>query len=101
VVFEPWVEGNTLGLKTFLLQLNSESVVVGKLWDRHKHDSKGRDSEVAVYLKLHTLWGKEIPKLIECRDIDFFGEIFLERIEVGGLIMIADEIRERDCILLI
>lgn len=54
-VFEPWVEGNTLGLKTFLLQLDSEGIVVGKLWDRYKHDSKGRDREMAIYLKLHTV----------------------------------------------
>lgn len=31
VVFEPWVDGNTLGLKTFLLQFDSEGVAVGKL----------------------------------------------------------------------
>lgn len=56
---------------------------------------------MAVYLKLHTLWGKEVPKLIGCADIDFFWGIFLERIEVENLIIIADEFRGRDCVLLV
>jgi hypothetical protein len=101
VVFEPWVKENKLGIKTFLLQLNSEGTVVGKLWDGFKHDSKRRDQEVAVYLKLQTLWGMQVPKLIGCAEIDFFGGILLERIKVESLMMIADVFRDRDYLLLV
>jgi hypothetical protein len=101
VVFEPWVKGNKFGVKTFLLWLNSEGMVVGKLWDGYKHGSKDRDHEVAVYMKLQALWGREVPKLIGCAEVDFFWGIFLEHIKVGSLMMISDEFRESDCLLLV
>ena len=101
VVFEPWIEGNKLGVKTFLLHLDSEGIIVGKLWDGYKHGSKNRDREVAVYMKLQGLWGKQVPKLIGCAELDFFWGIFLERIEVATLMMLAEESRERYCVLIV
>ena len=101
VVFEPWAEGNKLGVKTFLLQLNSEGTVVGKLWDGYKHGSKDRDHEVSVYMKLQALWGREVPKLVGCAEVDFFWVLLLERIEVGWLMMITDEFRARYCLPLV
>ena len=101
VVFEPWAAGTKLGVKTFLLQLNSEGTVVGKLWDGYKHGSKDRDHEVEVYMKLQALWGREVPKLIGCAEVDFFWAILLEHIKVHRLIMIADEFRARYCLPLV
>jgi hypothetical protein len=83
IVLEPCIAGNKLGAKTFLVHLfPAESIVVAKLWDSWKNSSADRDSEIEVYLKLQSLWGKEVPKLIGSGIIDFLWALLIERIEV-------------------
>jgi hypothetical protein len=83
VVFEPWVAGNKLGAKTFLVRLFPvNAIVVAKVWDAWKNSSADRDSEVEVYLKLQSLWGKEVPILVGSGSIDFLWALLIERIEV-------------------
>lgn len=83
VIFEPWIPGNKLGAKTFLLQLVPGGTVVGKLWDGYKHSNSVRDNEVAVYFKLQSLWDKQVPKFISCGEIDFLWALLLEHVQVS------------------
>ena len=82
LVFEPRVTKNQLRRKTFLIEMISKGMVVGKVWDGLKRKSDVRDHEAEAYLKLQPLWGKCIPRLIRYGEIDFLWGIFLERIEV-------------------
>ena len=82
IVFEPWVAGNKLGGKAFLLQLVPGKTIVGKVWDGYKQPSTARDNEVAAYFKLQTLWDKQVPKFIGCGEIEFLWALLLERVEV-------------------
>lgn len=86
IVFEPWIASNKLGAKAFLVRLfPSDTIVVAKVWDAWKNSNADRNSEVEVYLKLHSLWGKQIPRLIGSGQIDFLWALLIERIEVLSL----------------
>jgi hypothetical protein len=83
IVLEPGIAGNKLGAKAFLVHLfPADTIVVGKVWDTWKNSSADRDSEVDVYLKLHSLWGKQVPRFIGSGQIDFLWALLIERIEV-------------------
>lgn len=100
VIFEPWIAENKLGMKTFLVKMISKGIVVGKLWDGFKQNNEVRDHEAEAYLKLQPLWGRYVPELIGCADIDFFWGILLERIEVNDCIIITDECRHSSYLLI-
>jgi hypothetical protein len=83
IVFEPWIAGNKLGQKAFLVRLfPANTTVIAKVWDAWKNPSADRDNEVDVYLKLQSLWGKQVPKLVGSGNIDFLWALLIERIEV-------------------
>jgi hypothetical protein len=83
IVFEPWIVGNKLGQKAFLVPLfPANTTVIAKVWDAWKNPSTDRDNEVDVYLKLQPLWGKLVPKLVGSGNIDFLWALLIERIEV-------------------
>lgn len=87
VRFEPWVEENQLGPKTFLLHLENSKTVVGKFWDGHKHTSIERDNEVKVYMKLQSLWGAAVPRFVSCCEIDFFWALLIEHVKVRVVLL--------------
>ena len=81
--FEPWVQGNRLGPKTWVAKVASTgSTVILKLWDAWKFDASIRDNELATYLQLRPLWGKIVPSLLVSTPIEFFHGLVLEYVQV-------------------
>jgi hypothetical protein len=83
IIFEPWEKKNQLGPKTWLAKFGrKEAQVVLKAWDAYKQEIGHRDNEVALYLRLRSLWGECIPALIASGPIDFLNCLVVEYIHV-------------------
>jgi hypothetical protein len=81
-LFKPWLKENQLGHKTWIAELLPEhEKVVFKLWDGWKFDGSERDHEVAMYMRLQSLWGKCVPDLLGSTPIDFLHAIILQYIK--------------------
>jgi len=83
ILLEPWKDHNWLGNKTILATwFPGNLVVVAKVWDSYKESSERRDHEMMIYMRLQSLWGKFVPRLICSADIDFCYSIILEEVKV-------------------
>jgi hypothetical protein len=91
LIFRPWVPENRIGEKTYRCTLLPYRNAIVKIWDSWKQDSSARDNEVAAYMRLESMWGRQIPTLIASASIQFFHGLILEEVKVPPPFSVSGE----------
>jgi hypothetical protein len=82
VRFEPWVQGNQLGGKSWIVDLYPAATkAVLKLWDGQ--DESMKHNEADTYKRLEPLWGRCVPRFIGLDIWEHSNSIVVEYIKVG------------------
>ena len=79
--FEPWVNGNHLGGKTWIVDLfPTQTKAVLKLWDGD--DESEKYNEARIYKLLEPLWGRCVPTFVAVDIWEHSNSIVVEYIKV-------------------